>query len=427
MNNLVENIDLNIVLLSVIAFFPIYPMGVISVTIIAFAITSILLFFFRRKNSDNKTVNNKWFLITTGFYLWMIISILYSQNSLYGIQKLQSSISLLVFPAIIFLLIDKLSVKSFEIINLCFVIANILLAIYIHYSLFSSGIYNSFEEVTFWNLPVRDLIMTSKFKELHPTYVSLGFSYSILYLVDFSLKNSLKRAVATVLIFIILFLLITTILLSARITLIAFIIALLVYIVFKVSNRKSKYLIIGIIIAITTLGVLNISYLRSRLIDEFKATELKPPVGESHNSVNIRVGIYQCSFYVLKLNWFFGVGHGNAQRKLNDCYNKFETDVYKRTDYNTHNQYLHIFISAGIIGVILFIAMFILQFKLASTHKDYLYFSFLIIILISFLSENMLSRVHGVLFLYFLILFLLRNGFIIRKTRTYSYNCSLQK
>ncbi len=396
MNRYFKKENLYLILLSVMAFFPILPMGIISTSILVFTIVC-LIFFIKHKPQAR---NIKWLFIITGFYLWMIIAILYSQDIGYGLKKLQSSISLLIIPLSIFLFIDKISSKTINTIHKCFVLANIFLVLFIHYYLFTKGVYNEFKSATFWDSPVRNALSENYFKDLHPTYISLWLLYCVLYLLDLVIKRyeEIKITFIFLIVFIQITFLATTILLSARISMIAFTIALITYIFFSIKNKTFKYGSITVIIIMIIISISNISYLKSRLIDEFKATEFSPPIGDTHNSVNIRVGVYLCSIEVLKSNWLFGVGHGNVQSKLNKCYAQFNTDIYKTTTYNTHNQYLHIFISSGIIGIILFLFLLFEQLKLAFYHHDFLFLAFIILLFVSFLSENILIRIHGVLF-----------------------------
>ena len=68
------------------------------------------------------------------------------------------------------------------------------------------------------------------------------------------------------------------------------------------------------------LSITKISFISSRIITEFQQTELSPPVGKKHNSINIRVGIYQCAFEIASSNFLLGVGFGDVQDELDSCY-----------------------------------------------------------------------------------------------------------
>lgn len=400
MISLFNKIEIYGLLLIVIALFPLYTMGMISVGLFLLSFYSI--FYFLKNNNYKKVSKNylQWLFIITAFYFWTIIANLYSHNTINGFKELQSSLSFVLLPTILLVLIPNLSQRAFELINFAFVYASIILILFIHYYLFSKGVYSELRENTFWNLPVRTALEVNPFKELHPTYIGLWFIYSFFYLLDYVL-NKFKELPVYIISFNALamtLLLITTIILSARIVFISFVFTLILYLIFKIKNKLFKYIIPPLVLTVALLLIFNNSFLKTRIVDEFKETKFAPPKGLEHNSTNIRVGIYTCSFEIVKDNWVKGVGIGNVKRKLNNCYEQFDTNAYTLFFYNTHNQYLQVLISSGIIGLLLFLFSFVKQVKLAVNQKDYLYIAFISLIIISLFSENLFERVNGVVF-----------------------------
>jgi O-antigen ligase len=140
----------------------------------------------------------------------------------------------------------------------------------------------------------------------------------------------------------------------------------------------------------------------SRLI-EIQQTALTVPVGDQYNSTNIRVGILQCSWEVIQKNIILGAGVGSEKPLLNECYAKFETVGYKNVYYNTHNQYLNLWLIAGIASLILFIYSLFYAARTAIRVKDHLLLFFIILISLTFLTENVLSRHAGIVFFYFFL------------------------
>ncbi len=412
MNSIIKDRKCEIALLILIALFPIYKMAVISITIILFVVISVYLFFRKRTFFRNKKQKLKFFLLTTGFYFWMALSLLYSSNVERGLSELQHGLSLVILPLVIFFFIDRISKKIFDIICVVFIGANFLLVLYLQYHFYIENLYDRLGSITFYNLPFRERVTSLPFKDLNPTYLSMWFLFCVLLLTYFLFNmkrkdNFILKSLAIVLIFAFFS---TTILLSSRITILAFVVALIVYMFLRIKKVLHKVIMISTTVLIFCIMVFNISFLKSRLIDEFKVTEIAPPKGNLHNSVNIRVGIYTCSWQLVKSNWLLGFGIGDVQNQLNACYDTFETDAYRITVYNSHNQFLHIIMSSGILGLLLFIMMFYNQFKLAWSTKDYLYITFMVFMLICFLTENILVRIHGVLFFaYFNTIFIKRN------------------
>ena len=122
------------------------------------------------------------------------------------------------------------------------------------------------------------------------------------------------------------------------------------------------------------------------------------------NSTSIRVGIYQCSVSILKDNWLFGLGIGDVQEELNNCY--LETsDILYKDKYNSHNQYLSIWLGTGILGIILLLNLLYANFRIAWIYYDKLYLFILLLYSAQFFTENLLERQSGVILFFFIISF----------------------
>lgn len=76
---------------------------------------------------------------------------------------------------------------------------------------------------------------------------------------------------------------------------------------------------------------------------------------------------------------------------------------------NTHNNYLFFLMSTGIIGLLSFLVFIYYLFKKALKSKDVLMFSFCITIVFNFLTENILSRHWGLMFITFMLILLFSN------------------
>ena len=221
-----------------------------------------------------------------------------------------------------------------------FLLACLVQVTYIHIYFYNIGLYEEIKQAKFYELPFREAVMNFEYEPLHPTYLSLWYCFAIALLLK-RLKRiqSYKSALMTLFKLIFIGGLISIILLlSSRIGIIILIV-LITYYLFRLTNKKVKWFIIILFFISVVFSFKNISYISSRFITEFEQTKLQPPIGKKHNSVNIRVGIYQCSMQIIKKNFLFGVGVGDVQDNLNTCYNNFDTDAYKLTTYNSHNYF----------------------------------------------------------------------------------------
>ena len=88
-------------------------------------------------------------------------------------------------------------------------------------------------------------------------------------------------------------------------------------------------------------------------------------------SEEIRAGIYFCSFTLIKESWLFGYGIGDVNDRLNLCYkDKIKSDVYQIFHYNSHNQYLQVFLTGGFFSFLFFIIGLYHLLKTAISKKD---------------------------------------------------------
>jgi len=129
-----------------------------------------------------------------------------------------------------------------------------------------------------------------------------------------------------------------------------------------------------------------------------------------NNSTSIRVIIYKCGIETLTERPILGYRIGDVQEKLDACYSKNNSNFVKGM-YNSHNQYLFIWLSTGITGFLIFIALLIFYFKKSIQYKDNIMFSVLVLYCVIFLFENVLSRQSGVIFFSFLVNYFLWDNF----------------
>jgi len=131
---------------------------------------------------------------------------------------------------------------------------------------------------------------------------------------------------------------------------------------------------------------------------------------DKNNSTSIRVMIYKCGIETLKKSAVLGYGIGDVQEKLDRCYSSNNSNFVKGM-YNSHNQFLFIWLSTGILGFVVFIALLAFYFKKSIQYKDNIMFSVLMLYCIIFLFENVLSRQSGVIFFSFIVNYFLWDNF----------------
>jgi O-antigen ligase len=117
-----------------------------------------------------------------------------------------------------------------------------------------------------------------------------------------------------------------------------------------------------------------------------------------------RLLMWDCSGDIIKDNLFFGVGTGDAQDELQECYkvkNYGSLLYYPDVQYNAHNQYLQSTIDLGILGLFLLLLCLFLPAYKAFKDDNYLFLSFIALFSIACLTESMLEANKGIIFFTF--------------------------
>ena len=139
------------------------------------------------------------------------------------------------------------------------------------------------------------------------------------------------------------------------------------------------------------------TFTQTKLTEGISSEKYSPALA---NSVNSRKVIWYCSIATLKTDnhWLWGVGTGDVQDHLTNCYKDKNKYLYEHREFNAHNEYLQTFVRNGIFGLLSLLGIILLLSKAGLQHKSYVYLGFLIFFLISNLTESMLSRQAGVIF-----------------------------
>ncbi|MCM5663483.1 O-antigen ligase family protein [Galbibacter mesophilus] len=400
------DVKLQTFFLALVALFPIYKLNYNSYTI------ALILFFGFLNTSLKKKYGfrelkfkfykrKKVFLYGTLIFYPFFVSLLYSDNISYGLKSIQHLIPIIIFPFLFLFLLDDVSKKDMKIILSVFVAACFVQVVNLHFNFYILGLYSNLIEVQFYRLPFREAIMNFEYQPLHPTYVSIWYCFAICILINrlITIKiYSLYRVFIVLFIVFIIFLFIwTIIILSSRIAFLA-LVFVIGYSLFFIFNYKYKWLLSTMLIIITFLMIKNITFLSSRFINEFESTKFEAPIGKSHNSVNIRIGIYKCAVFLVSKNILFGYGIGDVQNELDECYKQFDTNAYIITSYNSHNYFLNSLLVAGLMAFLCLVIMFFYSFNLGIRNDCYIFVCFLGITFLGLCFENLLSRNHGVVF-----------------------------
>lgn len=389
--------------LVIIAAFPLLGMKMAIIGIILMCLSSIIITF---RDKDFKTIFKNWktLLFLSSYYLIAVLSFVFvTEDTQRGLTDLETKAAFIVFPFFLFITRNKIKKETIDSILISFASSNIIVAIYIWIKIFSIGLFNILKEDNYYNPVFRKLF--SDTTGIHLPYLGLLFGFSCLILAHFLIKKVHKIRTKLILILGIIILITSMSIFTARMAIFATFISMIYYLSSLLNKKALIIITVCALLIVTSLSFLSPV---NRRIKELTKTELTiPDMSQNSEKVNFRYGIYYCVKNVLKENWLFGLGLGSVQKELNQCYDSFtyrNYDDFLVKKYNSHNQYLNAWMTYGVFG--LFLLLFYLGYSFYGTNT--LHKSFLILIGIAFLTENLLEREVGVVLLaYFNTLFVL--------------------
>jgi hypothetical protein len=160
-------------------------------------------------------------------------------------------------------------------------------------------------------------------------------------------------------------------------------------------------------------GIPNYIYLKWFSIEAF----IYPFVWDLYNYIRLgkiggstlfqRVEYQKVALSIIRKNFLFGVGTGNVEKAFKEEYKLISTNLDEEHRHRAHNQYLTFLLTFGIFGFIWIMFAFLYPYiKRINFSVKLLKHSFLLICLISFLTEDTLETQAGVTFvIYFYSLF----------------------
>ncbi|WP_180336455.1 O-antigen ligase family protein [Pontibacter ramchanderi] len=183
---------------------------------------------------------------------------------------------------------------------------------------------------------------------------------------------------------------------------------------FLYEHFKLTYIVIALLVVVGAAGLLinsghpSLNRYKQRIFLSFDNVE-----NDQYNYSSNRVGPLVAGFSVAKDNWLWGVGTSDTEKAMEASY--IEHGLDQLIHLNTHNQYLDFLITFGIFGLALYLLTLLYPLYISIKYKYYLYTFFLILILISGITENILASNKGIL-LYALFNSIFASQFLYGKT-----------
>jgi O-antigen ligase len=369
---------------------PLFPTNIKPYVIVVFALMLIIDYYYNRKLEFNK----KFFFVNAALYLLMILSMIYTQNMEYGFKKLETMSSLAVFPLLFSMLPSKqLTVIKNNKISLIYTYIIVIVIINLSFFIFHFGHYKE-TLITHYITVTR---IAQEGYNIHPIYLSMHIAIALILSVFLLYKEKrLKNIILLLLLDVVL--IFFMLLLLKKGPLIGLFIALTSFVILKKNRKVFSVFLIILVVSITL--VLTNDKLNSKFSELIKIEALSQ---SDATSTNIRYSLYPYAIQAFNKSPIIGHGIGDYRDELILAYEG--VPVLYNEKYNSHNQYLSIMISLGLLGLIIFLITIAYNFIWALKSKNHILIVLLIFYCIVMTSENILERENGVLYFSFFLCF----------------------
>lgn len=362
------------------------PTNVKSIAVGLFCAVSVY-HFFKSKN----TFNTRFFLVNAAVYFLIVITLIYSDNIAYGVRKLTSFLSLLLFPLCFALfsrndmryLYSRLD-KMLGVYLVTVVLFNVIPFLWFYIT------HYSFSDMLI-HFPTVMRVDVGKYG-IHPIYLSMHCSVAILF--SMFILRSLKSKWKIVGVLLLDAILILFLLLYAKK---GPILALMIVSTLFILFQRKRAIVRPYIFTILGLVVLLIAIPRTR--NKFLELQKIEVIGEGGpTSTNIRYTIYGVAKELIYESPILGYGIGDYRDVLNKKYESTGNSVLKEGRYNTHNQFLSLLTIGGVILLLAFLGTLAINLVFATRFNNELFILVLLFYGIVMLTTNILEREAGVIY-----------------------------
>lgn len=337
----------------------------------------------------------KQFWIFAFIYLLSALGYAYSTDLWRAGFVLERQLAIIIFPILIPLSIDC-TPKNIRVILTAFAIScSITVCILL---------FHAINTLLQFELPLKYLFTSSFFNlnftkpiGTHPTYLSLYISLALLFLFD-QIQN--EKKISKLFVCILLGLLfIGLFFLASRTSIIATALTLLfVFPLFHIRNKAVYFITSAVVIICLIIAASQSTYIRSRFTAEFSEDLTQNQLHYVKTDPDSRIMRWACAWELIKQRPLFGYGTGDEIGLMKKQYLKYNMMLSYKEEFNTHNQFIAILLKNGLVGLIAFMGMLLYFFKIAIQSKNFIYLSFLLIVCIGFITENIIDANKGIFF-----------------------------
>ncbi|MCX6262785.1 MAG: O-antigen ligase family protein [Bacteroidia bacterium] len=337
------------------------------------------------------------FILFILYYVWQVAGLIYTNDIKMGLLNLFGRLSLVLFPFVLFYAGITINRRAKILMRVFALSTSLFLLLCFGYALYRS-VSLQVGQFTFNPHPAEypwlnyfygsDLTLSQ-----HPAYIAMYVLLSTFICFESWFDTKMLYRIWWLILG--LLLIISQYFISSRAGILISLVLVPFYFILKFKElgkkRFSWLWIILIVISLLPVVVKNqrVDYLYGRVFNkQFGYERQKEP----------RLLIWKSAIKIANKNLFFGVGIGDVRTELALEYERIGEEKMAKERLNAHNEFLEILLENGIIGIVLFSAVFICMLYIAISDKNLLYAMFILISILFFLFETMLYRFAGVAF-----------------------------
>lgn len=230
----------------------------------------------------------------------------------------------------------------------------------------------------------------------HPTYMGMHLAMVLSILLIHGKAACFQKKEITM--FVSLITGAVLILLASKIIWVVVALILLVYLLYQLKRKQKQALLIfgiGMLLLVVAWFIPYTQYRMQELVVMFQTNTEQSGL----NTVSLRKVLLQIDYNILQTYGLWGIGPVQLQAEINKqlLFYASATGI-SIGSYNSHNEYLNQWLCFGIPGLLVFLSTLFLYWKKAIQHQNLLFILVLVIVCVTMLTENMLTRQHGVVF-----------------------------
>lgn len=361
-----------------------------------------------------KSSHEKWILFSfLGFFLWQVIALYYTTDILNGLKNIESKLSLLIFPIILFDLRPKYKQLIFWL--KCYVYSMVLCTIF----LLGQSVLHYFTQGSL--LTYHDFTGSLDF---HAVFYSYYIFLSVLVTVFLFQEKQLNKLEKGLFIASLVLSFIGLLISASKNVLVVTSLFLIIGFIIRAMKQRigiKEVLIVLLIAIVGGFGISQVSAVKNRVAELTQLNGME-------NLEKIKRGEMIVEEDVLKFNgtsmritfWYvvvnkmmdegviwLGYSPGDRRAVINEEFYKNGLNPWYE-NYNIHNQFVQVLAELGMIGLILYLLTHITLFVEVIQQKNFLLGAFLLGFTIFQMTESIVERNKGIVFFVFFLLLLLQ-------------------